>query len=123
MYAEDATVNHMVNLRDGLDLTFGALSDPTRRDIVATLARGPRTIGDLAAPLPMSLVAVSKHISVLDRAGLLDRTRAGRAQLCTLTPTPLADATAWLERYRGFWTGRIDSLEQYLASELASEED
>jgi DNA-binding transcriptional ArsR family regulator len=106
----------VVNLEAPLDLTFGALSDPTRRGVVASLARGPRTIGDLAAPLPMSLVAVSKHISVLERAGLLTRTRAGRAQLCTLTPDPLAHATAWLTRYERFWTERLDSLEHHLAN-------
>jgi DNA-binding transcriptional ArsR family regulator len=62
----------------------------------------------------MSLVAASKHVSVLERAGLLTRTRAGRAQLCTLAPAPLADATAWLRRYEAFWAGRLDSLERYL---------
>jgi DNA-binding transcriptional ArsR family regulator len=107
----------MVNRRDRLGLTFGALSDGTRRDIVAALAAGQRTIADLAAPLPMSLVAVSKHISVLERAGLLSRTRVGRAQLCTLTPDPLGYADAWLARYRTFWSDRLDSLEHYLAWE------
>jgi DNA-binding transcriptional ArsR family regulator len=62
----------------------------------------------------MSLVAVSKHVTVLERAGLLARTRAGRAQLCTLVGTPLGDAAGWLDRYRGFWTARLDSLERYL---------
>jgi DNA-binding transcriptional ArsR family regulator len=104
----------MVNLRDPLDLTFGALSDPTRRELVATLAGGPRTIGDLAAPLPMSLVAASKHVTVLERAGLLTRSRAGRAQLCTLVPDPLGRASTWLRRYEAFWAGRFDSLERYL---------
>ena len=100
----------MVNL----DLTFAALADPTRRSIVDTLAREPRTIAALAEPLPMSLVAVSKHISVLERAGLLTRTRVGRAQVCTLRPDPLAGAATWIDHYRRFWTGRIDSLERYL---------
>ena len=109
----------MVYRPELLDLTFGALSDPTRRQILATLAREPRTIAELAAPLPMSLVAVSKHISVLDRAQLLTRTRQGRAQLCTLTADPLADATEWLARYRTFWTTRLDSLERYLSTEDA----
>jgi DNA-binding transcriptional ArsR family regulator len=107
----------MVNRQAELDRTFGALADPTRRGIVATLAAGERTIGELAAPLPMSLVAVSKHISVLERAGLLTRTRTGRAQLCTLAATPLGDAAGWLEQYRGFWTTRLDSLERYLTTE------
>ena len=103
----------MVNL----DLTFGALADPTRRSIVATLAVEPRTIAALAEPLPMSLVAVSKHITVLEKAGLLTRARAGRAQVCTLRTGPLAGAAGWIDRYRRFWTGRIDSLERYLEAE------
>jgi DNA-binding transcriptional ArsR family regulator len=107
----------MVYRPELLDLTFGALSDPTRRGIVATLAREPHTIAELAAPLPMSLVAVSKHITVLDRAGLLSRTRQGRAQRCTLTAAPLGDAASWLDRYRTFWTTRLDSLEQFLTTE------
>lgn len=108
----------MVNSQE-LDRTFGALADPTRRSIVHTLAGGPRTIGELAAPLPMSLVAVSKHVTVLERAGLLTRERAGRAQVCTLAGTPLADAAGWLDRYRAFWTGRLDSLERYVMGEEA----
>jgi DNA-binding transcriptional ArsR family regulator len=107
----------MVNRQAELDRTFGALSDPTRRAIVATLADGERTIGELAAPLPMSLVAVSKHISVLERAGLLTRTRVGRAQVCRLVPGPLGDAAGWLDGYRQFWTARVDSLERYLTAE------
>jgi DNA-binding transcriptional ArsR family regulator len=100
-----------------LDLTFSALADPTRRSIVDTLATEPRTIAALAEPLPMSLVAVSKHITVLERAGLLTRTRVGRAQVCTLRPDPLAGAADWIDHYRRFWTGRIDSLERYLSGE------
>jgi DNA-binding transcriptional ArsR family regulator len=107
----------VVNLRTDLDLTFGALADPTRRGIVAALAGAPQPISALAAPVPMSLVAVSKHVTVLERAGLVTRTRAGRAQLCTLRPAPLAGAADWLDHYRRFWTDRIDSLEQYLTSE------
>ncbi|GAA1037221.1 metalloregulator ArsR/SmtB family transcription factor [Virgisporangium ochraceum] len=103
----------MVNL----DLTFSALADPTRRSIVDTLAGEPRTIAALAEPLPMSLVAVSKHITVLERAGLLTRTKVGRAQVCTLRPDPLAGAAGWIDHYRRFWTGRVDSLERYLEGE------
>ena len=106
----------MVNSGRELDLTFGALADPTRRGIVATLAAEPRTIATLAEPLPMTLVAVSKHITVLERAGLVSRTRVGRAQLCRLVPEPLAGAAGWLARYERFWTGRIDALEQYLTT-------
>jgi DNA-binding transcriptional ArsR family regulator len=100
-----------------LDATFGALADPTRRAILATLAGGPHTISSLAAPLPMSLVAVSKHISVLERAGLVARTRSGRSQVCTLSASPLRDAAAWLDSYHHFWTTRLDGLERYLGTE------
>ena len=104
-------------LYPNLDLTFGALADPTRRSIVAALATEPRTIASLAEPLPMSLVAVSKHITVLEKAGLLTRARAGRAQVCTLRPDPLAGAAGWLARYEPFWTNRLDALERYLIAE------
>jgi DNA-binding transcriptional ArsR family regulator len=118
MARRSGKVNHMVNLApEELDLTFGALADPTRRGIVAALAGEPRTIATLAAPLPMSLVAVSKHVGVLERAGLVTRTRLGRANLCRLRPDPLAGAAGWLVRYEHFWIDRIDSLERYLTTE------
>jgi DNA-binding transcriptional ArsR family regulator len=104
-------------VKRGLDGTFAALADPTRRRIVATLAAGPRTISALADPLPMSLVAVSKHIGVLERANLVARTRAGRSQVCRLRPEALREATAWLERYREFWTTQLDAVERYLREE------
>jgi DNA-binding transcriptional ArsR family regulator len=107
----------MVNPDHDLDRTFGALADPTRRGILATLAGGRHTITELAAPLPMSLVAVSKHVSVLERAGLLRRARAGRAQVCTLRGGPLSEAAGWLEHYRDFWTVRLDAIERYLTEE------
>jgi DNA-binding transcriptional ArsR family regulator len=100
-----------------LDETFTALGDPTRRAILTALATGPQPVGALAAPLPMSLVAVSKHISVLERAGLVRRTRSGRQQICALTAGPLRQAAAWLDTYREFWTTRIDALERYLDEE------
>ncbi len=106
-------LNHMV--KSGvLDRTFAALADPTRRQIIAALAGGKRTVGELAAPFDMSLVAVSKHVTVLERAGLVTRTRVGRTRVCGLTAAPLADAASWLDAYRGFWTGRLDALEHYL---------
>jgi DNA-binding transcriptional ArsR family regulator len=102
---------------DALDRAFGALADPTRRGLVAALADRPHTVGELAAPLPMSLVAVTKHIGVLERAGLVHRRRVGRHVVCALTAAPLRDAAAWLDGYREFWTGQIDALERYLATE------
>jgi DNA-binding transcriptional ArsR family regulator len=100
-----------------LDLTFGALADPTRRAILGRLTAGPCTVGELAAPLPMSLVAASKHISVLERAGLVTRTRDGRNQICRLHPAALAEASGWLDGYRRFWTAQLDALESYVATE------
>jgi DNA-binding transcriptional ArsR family regulator len=102
---------------EALDTTFAALADPTRRGILAALTDGSRSVGELAAPLPMSLVAVSKHISVLERAGLVRRARSGRRQVCTVTAEPLREAAAWLEWYHQFWTTRLDAIEHYLATE------
>lgn len=100
--------------RDRLDHTFAALADPTRRTIVARLAAGPQTVSALAAPLPISLVAVSKHVGVLERAGLVSRSRHGRSQVCRLHAESLGEANAWLETYRQFWTTRLDALAHYL---------
>lgn len=84
---------------------------------MSAIAGGPRTIGTLAEPFPMSLVAVSKHIGVLERAGLVSRARQGRAQVVTLRPDAMREAAAWLDGYRRFWTDRLESLERYLTKE------
>ena len=115
----------MVNSRiaDGhraerLDAVFSAVADPTRRAIVADLARhGGRTTGELAKPHAMSLPAVSKHLGVLERAGLVSRTRRGRNQIYSLVPQPLSEAAQWLDRHHRFWTDRVDSLTDYLTRE------
>jgi DNA-binding transcriptional ArsR family regulator len=108
----------MVKLEpERLDLTFTALADPTRRAIVAALTTGPQTVSALAERAPMSLVAVSKHIGVLERAGVVTRTREGRARVCRLRPEALREAAGWLETYRRFWTDRLDALEHYLTEE------
>ena len=108
----------MVNSRtEALDRTFAALSDPTRRGLLAALSHGARTVGDLAAPVPISLVAVTKHLAVLERAGLVERTRRGRRVVCTLRGRPLHEAAGWLEHYRAFWDERLDSLETFLSRE------
>jgi DNA-binding transcriptional ArsR family regulator len=99
---------------DRLDAVFAAVADPTRRAIVADLARGARTTGELAEPHAMSLPAVSKHLSVLERAGLVSRKRQGRNQVYELRPQPLSEAAQWLNRYHRFWTERIDTLTDYL---------
>jgi DNA-binding transcriptional ArsR family regulator len=98
-----------------LDRVFSAVSDATRRAILETLAKKPATITEIATPFPVSLNAVSKHVMVLERAGLIRREIHGREHLCWLEPQPLREATAWLDHYRQFWNVRLDALEKYVA--------
>jgi DNA-binding transcriptional ArsR family regulator len=100
-----------------LDMTFHALADPTRRGMLASLALGEKSIGELAQPYAMSFAGASKHVQVLERAGLVTRRRAGRSQICALRPEPLAEANRWLEQWSGFWNTRLDNLEALLRSE------
>jgi DNA-binding transcriptional ArsR family regulator len=97
-----------------LDRTFAALSDSTRRAILARLAEGETTVGELARPFRMSRPAISKHLRVLERAGLVQRQREGRVSRCELDAEPMRDAAQWIERYREFWGDRLDSLARYL---------
>src|SRR5262249_2230481 len=97
-----------------LDATFGALSDPTRREILSRLATGDRTISELAGKFDMSLPAVSKHIRVLEAAGLATVERHGRVRRARLTPAPMRGALDWIERYRQFWESELDQLAAYL---------
>jgi len=97
-----------------LDRTFAALADPTRRQILAHLARGDRRVTDLARPHDMSLPAVSKHLRVLENAGLLRRRRYGRVHEMQLNAEPLKKAAQWVEEYRKFWEGSLDRLAAYL---------
>jgi DNA-binding transcriptional ArsR family regulator len=99
---------------DPLSQTFAALSDPTRRAILARLCTGEATVTELAEPFEMSLPAVSKHLKVLERAGLVARGREAQWRPCRLEAGPLKDATDWLERYRQFWEQSLDRLENYL---------
>ena len=99
-----------------LDLAFAALADPTRRRIVARLARGRLRVTDLAAPFAMSLNAVSKHLKTLERAGLVHRERAGREHYLRLRAAPLREVVQWASRYERFWNERLDALGQFLAS-------
>ena len=103
--------------KHSLDLLFSALSDPIRRAILARLAEGEATVGDLARPFSVSLPAISKHLRVLERAGLLERRIEGRVHRCRLQPRPLKDAVDWLTEYRQFWERQLDSLEAYLEGE------
>lgn len=107
---------------DQLSGTFAALADPTRRAILARLAAGEATVTELAAPFRMSLPAVSKHLKVLERAGLIVRGRSAQWRPCRLEAAPLREANAWLERYRQFWEGGFDRLEEHLR-ELQKEEN
>jgi DNA-binding transcriptional ArsR family regulator len=97
-----------------LGSVFHALSDETRRRMLRDLADGERTVGDLAEPHSMSLAAASKHIKVLESAGLIQREVQGRTHICRLDPGPLASAREWLNFYERFWTGRLNILDQLL---------
>ncbi len=102
-----------------VDTVFHALSDTTRRHMLQELALGERTVGQLAEPHAMSLAAASKHIKVLEGAGLVRREIQGRTHLCRLDPGPLATAHQWLSFYERFWTGRLDTLERLLKEDDA----
>lgn len=104
-----------------MDEIFGALSHQVRRAMVGRLAGGELTIGELAAPLPMSFEAVSKHVKVLERAGLVDRTVEGRRHVCRLAPGPLASAAAWLRFYERHWAASLGSLDDLLQPVAASD--
>src|SRR4030095_10262194 len=97
-----------------LNQTFAALADPTRRRILARLARGDQRVTDLARPYAMSLTAISKHLRVLAKAGLLRRRRYGRVHEMQLDAEPLKQAARWVEEYRKFWEGSLDRLAKYL---------
>jgi DNA-binding transcriptional ArsR family regulator len=99
-----------------LDATFGALADPTRRAILARLAQGEATVSELAEPFAVSLPAVSKHLRVLESAGLLKREIDGRVHHCRLAAEPMKRAAGWIARYRIFWENQFDALAKYLES-------
>jgi DNA-binding transcriptional ArsR family regulator len=105
---------------DSLDDVLGAISDPTRRLIVARLAEGRASMSELAEPLPMSLPAVMKHVGVLERAGLVAHRKEGRTRFCELRPEPLAAVDGWLDRYREFWEGQLDSLVKHFETRSTS---
>ena len=99
---------------DPLSVTFAALADPTRRAILARLAEGEATVNELAEPFAMTLPAVSKHLKVLERAGLIVRGRNAQWRPCTLDARPLRDAADWMQQYRRFWEARLDRLDEHL---------
>ncbi|MFI5842038.1 ArsR/SmtB family transcription factor [Catenuloplanes sp. NPDC051500] len=100
---------------DRLSEVFGALADPTRRAILTRLTEGEATVNDLAAPFPVSLQAISKHLKVLERAGLITRGRDAQWRPCRLDPAPLREVADWMEQYRRFWDERYASLDTYLS--------
>ena len=101
---------------DQLSTTFAALADPTRRAILTRLADGEATVNELAEPFPVTLQAISKHLKVLEQAGLVTRTRDAQRRPCRLSPQPLKDATDHLERYRELWETSFDRLEKHLTT-------
>jgi DNA-binding transcriptional ArsR family regulator len=106
---------------DTLSLTFAALADPTRREILARLAAGEMSVTELAEPFNMSLPAISKHLKVLERAGLIERRRDAQWRPARLDAGPLRDVADWVETYRRFWEQRFDRLEDYLRSLQAAQ--
>ena len=110
----------MVKYSATLDSTFGALADPTRRAILASLMLGEASLSDLAGPHRMSLPAVMKHVRVLQNAGLVSQKKIGRTRFCQLAPAPLKQAEDWIAQYRRFWEGTFDSLERFLSQDPPS---
>jgi DNA-binding transcriptional ArsR family regulator len=110
-------------MTDRLSTTLAALADPTRRAILARLAAGEATVGELARPFAMSLPAVSKHLGVLERAGLIARGRSAQWRPCRLEPEPLREVADWIDRYRRFWDASLDRLDDYLREITAEDPD
>ena len=103
-----------------LDTVFRALADPTRRGMLANLALGERSVGELAEPYAMSFAGASKHVKVLEDAGLLSRRKAGRTHLCSLNAEPLGEAERWLRQWEQYWTVRLDRLQALVESKPES---
>ncbi len=99
---------------ENLSQLFGALSDETRRGILERLAEGDASVGEIAAPFDVSRPAISKHLRVLERAGLVERRRDGRISRCSLRAGPMREAASWIDRYRAFWEHQLDALSRYL---------
>ena len=113
----------MEDRSDRLSAVFSALADPTRRAILAELARGDATVTELTAPLPISMPAVSRHLKVLEQAALISRTRSGKLRASHLEPAALRDAADWIERYRRFWDSSLARLDAHLAAVQAAERE
>ena len=106
-----------------LDSVFSALADPTRRGMLASLALGEKSVGELGHPFDISFAGAAKHVKVLENAGLIHRRKAGRKQMCSLRAEPLKRAEDWLRQWEQFWTGRLDRLEAAIRSERETGND
>jgi DNA-binding transcriptional ArsR family regulator len=109
-------------MSDPIDGVFAALADPTRRAILARLATGEATAGELAALFPISPQAISRHLNVLENAGLITRTRHAQFRRCRIVPAPLRDVAAWADQYRRLWAERYDTLDAYLTDHQQKEQ-
>ncbi|HLF42602.1 MAG TPA: metalloregulator ArsR/SmtB family transcription factor [Acidimicrobiia bacterium] len=105
-----------------LDRTFSALADPTRREILDRLGRGPASISELAKPFGMSLTGLKKHVQILEEASLVTTEKIGRTRECRLGPEQLEDAVSWIEMYRRYWERRLDGIEAYLEAKKGEQE-
>jgi DNA-binding transcriptional ArsR family regulator len=110
-------------VEERLDMTFQALADPTRRGMLASLALGEKSIGELAEPYKMSFAGASKHVKVLENAGLVRRQVRGRTHVCSLEAEPLAEAERWLRQWEKFWNVRLDRLEALIESDKSTKEN
>jgi DNA-binding transcriptional ArsR family regulator len=123
VYLTFRLINSLVqHMADQLSTTFAALADPTRRAILARLARGECSVTELAEPFDMSMPAVSKHLRVLERAGLIARGREAQWRPCRIEAGPLKEVADWTERYRNLWEQRLDRLDKYLQQMKSKEE-
>jgi DNA-binding transcriptional ArsR family regulator len=120
LYLTNRLINNMVQ-EDALSNTFYALADPTRRAILARLSNGECSVTELAEPFAMSMPAVSKHLRVLERAGLISQSRSAQWRPCAINARPLKDVAEWTERYRQLWETKFDNLELYLQELQAKE--
>lgn len=118
-----AILKRMPNQSAALDLAFQALADPTRRGMVARLSRGPASVSELAEPLAISLPAVLQHLRMLEASGLVRSKKAGRVRTCRIEPEALSAAESWISEQRALWEGRLDRLEDYLATLNDKEKD
>ncbi|MGH7444185.1 MAG: ArsR/SmtB family transcription factor [Longimicrobiales bacterium] len=116
-HRSDATPHRVDTSDQRLDAIFAALADPTRRAILELLAAGEASVGELAAPFAMSRPAISKHLDVLERAGMVHRIPAGRVNRCQVDAAPMRAARDWMERYRVYWEGQLDALAGYVETE------